>query len=55
MNKYYLRINGRGNAWPIPLGQKHPFYSSGDEIDYANASFSIMEFTVAENGDYFKL
>ncbi len=25
MNKYYLRINGRGNAWPVSLGQEHPF------------------------------
>ena len=46
--KQYLRINGRGNAWPIPLGQVHPFYSDGNVMDYANASFSLMEFREGE-------
>jgi glyoxylase-like metal-dependent hydrolase (beta-lactamase superfamily II) len=39
---YVLRINGRGNAWPNPIGQKHPFYAENEPIDYANASFSIQ-------------
>ena len=25
--KYYIRTNGRANAWPIFLGSEHPFYS----------------------------
>jgi hypothetical protein len=43
MTKIFLRINGRGNAWPVPLGQEHPFYSPNLGEDYANASFSIIE------------
>ena len=35
-------MNGRGNAWPLPLGQDHPMYQGGKEPDYANASFSLM-------------
>lgn len=42
MNKTGIRINGRGNAWPIPLGREHPMYKRGKEPDYANASFSLM-------------
>ncbi|MCK4466315.1 MAG: MBL fold metallo-hydrolase [Bacteroidales bacterium] len=42
MTKVLLRINGRGNAWPVPLGQEHPFYSPNLGEDYANASFSII-------------
>ncbi len=37
-----IRVNGRGNAWPVPLGQSHPFYSGPAGHDYANASFSIL-------------
>ena len=44
MNKFFLRINGRGNAWPVPLGQHHPFYSCGSSVEYANASFSLLNF-----------
>jgi len=47
--KYVLRINGRGNAWPLPIGQEHPFYGSGPVPDYANTSFSVM--AVSETGD----
>ena len=43
MKEYALRINGRGNAWPIPLAQVHPFYSLPDAPDYANASYSLIE------------
>lgn len=42
MEKTGIRINGRGNAWPIPLGQQHPLYSLTPDPDYANASFSLM-------------
>jgi glyoxylase-like metal-dependent hydrolase (beta-lactamase superfamily II) len=38
----YLRVNGMGNAWPVPLGQEHPFYSGNTRPDYANASFSLL-------------
>jgi len=41
-DKIYLRINGRGNAWPIPLGKTHPFYDISNPEDYANSSFSII-------------
>lgn len=44
MNRLAIRVNGRGNAWPVPLGEEHPFYSSaGETPDYGNASFSIIE------------
>ncbi len=42
MKAIYIRVNGRGNAWPIPLGQEHPFYSRNNIEDYANTSFSII-------------
>lgn len=44
MDNWFLRINGRGNAWPVPIGQVHPFYSHSGEHEYANASFSLMRF-----------
>jgi len=37
-----IRTNGRGNAWPVPLGQEHPFYDKNNYEDLANASFSII-------------
>jgi len=43
MKDYALRINGRGNAWPIPIAQVHPFYSLPDAPDYANASYSLLK------------
>jgi len=39
---YHLRINGRGNAWPVPIAQVHPFYSLPGAPDYANASYSLL-------------
>lgn len=42
MNKIQVRINGRGNAWPVILGQEHPFYDSQNIEDLANASCSIV-------------
>jgi len=38
-----VRTNGRGNAWPVSLGQEHPFYNREDINDLANASFSILK------------
>ena len=40
----FIRTNGRGNAWPIPLGKQHPFYNKNHFEDLANASFSIIEY-----------
>lgn len=42
MSKIKVRINGRGNAWPVVLGQEHPFYDRQNYQDLANASFSII-------------
>jgi len=39
-----IRTNGRGNAWPIPLGREHPFYDKNQFEDLANASFSIIQY-----------
>ena len=43
MSTFSLRINGRGNAWPIPIGQRHPFYDLPGAPDSANASYSLLE------------
>ncbi len=40
---YYIRTNGRANAWPIFLGSDHPFYSKAEPDDLSNASFSIIK------------
>ena len=42
-SKYYIRTNGRANAWPIFLGSEHPFYSKTNPDDLSNASFSIIK------------
>ena len=34
-----LIVHGRGNAWPVPLGETHPFYDNTDYRDLANAAF----------------
>jgi len=41
MNKQVLKIHGRANAWPVLLGQEHPFYKRDDYRDLANASYSL--------------
>ncbi len=41
-NKYFIRTNGRGNAWPLFLGSDHPFYSAANPDDLSNASFSFI-------------
>jgi phosphoribosyl 1,2-cyclic phosphodiesterase len=43
MNQIKVRINGRGNAWPVMLGQDHPFYDCTKYEDLANASCSIIK------------
>ena len=43
MNKnVFIRVNGRGSAWPVFIGNNHPFYSMNDPDDLGNASFSIF-------------
>ncbi|HSH53089.1 MAG TPA: MBL fold metallo-hydrolase [Bacteroidales bacterium] len=43
MSQVQVRINGRGNAWPVFLGQNHPFYNRKDYGDLANASCSLLK------------
>lgn len=43
MSNTYVRINGRGNAWPVLLGRDHPFYDRNNIQDMANASCSIVK------------
>jgi len=50
MTKTGIRVNGRGNAWPLPLGQDHPMYQGGKEPDYANASFSLISLNKEKSG-----
>lgn len=38
-----VRVNGRGNAWPVFLGTNSRFYGSAAE-DLANASYSIISY-----------
>jgi ribonuclease BN (tRNA processing enzyme) len=40
--KLELVIHGRGNAWPVPLGEEHPFYNREDTSDLANAAYSLQ-------------
>jgi hypothetical protein len=42
MSKYFVRVNGVGNAWPVPLGRDHPFYDPDVPEQLANASFSLI-------------
>lgn len=48
MSSIQVRINGRGNAWPVVLGQDHPFYNRNNIQDLANASCSILKSDVCE-------
>ncbi|MDK2978422.1 MAG: phosphoribosyl 1,2-cyclic phosphate phosphodiesterase [Bacteroidales bacterium] len=43
MSQLQLRINGRGNAWPVFLGQEHPFYNRQRYEDLANTSCSLFK------------
>ena len=38
-----IRVNGRGNAWPVFVGKTHPFYKRKSE-DLSNASYSLISF-----------
>lgn len=42
MSKLQVRINGRGNAWPVIMGQEHPFYNRQNIEDLSNASCSLV-------------
>ena len=48
MSKYFIRVNGVGNAWPVPLGTTHPFYDHNDPGQLANASYSLIKSGVDE-------
>jgi len=37
-----LVVHGRGNAWPVFIGEDHPFYNRADPFDLSNASFSLQ-------------
>lgn len=50
MSQIFVRINGIGNAWPVILGQDHPFYDKNQLEDLANASCSIVEASKANPG-----
>ncbi|MCK4747182.1 MAG: hypothetical protein KAT15_09110, partial [Bacteroidales bacterium] len=43
MSKYFVRVNGVGNAWPVPIGTEHPFYDAADPEQLANVSFSLLK------------
>jgi hypothetical protein len=43
MGWIYIRVNGTGNAWPVPLGSEHPFYDIENQEELANVSFSIIK------------
>ncbi|MEE4199054.1 MAG: MBL fold metallo-hydrolase [Bacteroidales bacterium] len=43
MSQVQLRVNGRGNAWPVLLGLGHPFYNQNNYMDLANASCSLVK------------
>ncbi len=42
MKHVYIRLNGRGNAWPVFVGGNHPFYNASDPDDLGNVSYSII-------------
>lgn len=48
MSNVKVRINGRGNAWPVILGQGHSFYDRTNYQDLANASCSIIKSAVKQ-------
>jgi glyoxylase-like metal-dependent hydrolase (beta-lactamase superfamily II) len=41
-NELHLVVHGRGNAWPVVLGEIHPFYNATDPSDLSNAAFSLV-------------
>jgi len=40
--KYKIRINGRAPAWPVLLGEEHPFYDPEDPDALGSASYSLI-------------
>ena len=46
MSQIQVRINGRGNAWPVIIGEDHPFYDRCNYEDMANASCSIIKASI---------
>ncbi len=36
-----LKVHGKGNAWPVPLGGTHPFYDRTNPRELSNAAFSL--------------
>lgn len=42
MEDIWIRVLGRGNAWPVALGDEHPFYSGDSADNFSNAAFSIF-------------
>lgn len=36
-----LKIHGKGNAWPVPLGETHPYYNRTNPRELSNAAFSL--------------
>jgi ribonuclease BN (tRNA processing enzyme) len=45
----FIRVNGRGNAWPVFLGSSSEFYDAGNSEDLSNASFSIINYFESKN------
>lgn len=41
-NTQQIIVHGRGNAWPVFLGETHPFYDRTDPRDLSNAAFSLV-------------
>ncbi len=37
-----LRVNGRAPAWPVLLGENHPFYPGAGTEDLGSVSFSLL-------------
>jgi glyoxylase-like metal-dependent hydrolase (beta-lactamase superfamily II) len=42
--KTIVRVNGRGNAWPVLIGRKHPLYSFTNPVELSNSSYSIISY-----------
>jgi glyoxylase-like metal-dependent hydrolase (beta-lactamase superfamily II) len=39
-----IRVNGKGNAWPVFLGTEHPMYNRENADDLSNASYSLITY-----------
>ncbi len=38
----HLKVHGRGNAWPVLLGETHPYYDRNNSTELSNAAFSLL-------------